>query len=147
MDSSKAILLVEDNPLDEALTIRALRRGGVDAGVVVAHDGAEALDYVFARGAWLGQSRRLPNVILLDLALPRVDGHEVLRQLRSAPLTRTIPVIVLTTSTDERDISRSYLLGANGYLAKLIDFDAFVESLRRFGLYWLGVNLAPSSAH
>ncbi|HEY6877181.1 MAG TPA: response regulator [Polyangiales bacterium] len=140
----KIILLVEDQPDDEVLTIRALKKNNIRNEVVVVRDGAEALDYLFARGAY--EQRELPQVILLDLKLPKVDGLEVLRQVRADPRTRCLPVIVLTSSKEESDILESYNLGANSYVRKPVDFDQFSEAVRQLGLYWFVLNELPSPA-
>lgn len=135
------ILLVEDNPDDEALTLRALKKNNIMNEVVVAHDGVEALDYLFGTGQYEGRDlRSMPQVILLDLKLPRVDGLEVLRQLRNNEATKLLPVVVLTTSTEEKDRIASYGLGANSYVRKPIDFTEFVDAVRNLGLYWLVLN-------
>jgi len=136
----KLILLVEDNADHEALTLRALRKQNVANHVKVARDGAEALDALFAADA---RKRPLPDLILLDLKLPKVDGLEVLRRLRNDHRTRMVPVVVLTSSDEEHDIVESYQLGANSYIRKPVDFDSFVEATRQLGLYWLGLNAGP----
>jgi two-component system response regulator len=144
----KTILLVEDNPDDEALTLRALRKANVANAVVVARDGAEALDYLFGTGAHAGRDPGdAPQVILLDLKLPKVDGLEVLRRLRSEPRTRLLPVVILTSSNEERDRIEGYKLGANSYVQKPVDFGQFAEAVRQLGLYWLVLNqAAPEGA-
>lgn len=140
----KIILLVEDNPDDEALTLRALRKGKIRNEVVVAHDGAEALDYLFATGAYAGRdSSVMPQVILLDLKLPKVDGLEVLRRLRADERTSLLPVVILTSSKEEQDVVNGYRLGANSYVRKPVDFAEFSEAVRQLGLYWLLVNEPP----
>jgi CheY-like chemotaxis protein len=139
-----AILLVEDNPDDEALTLRALRRSHVGHSVVVARDGVEALDYLFGTGRHAGRDpRQLPQVVLLDLKLPRIDGLEVLRRLRADSRTRLLPVVILTSSNEERDRIEGYQLGANSYVRKPVDFNEFVEAVRQLGLYWLLLNQPP----
>jgi two-component system response regulator len=139
-----AILLVEDNPDDEALTLRALRRSSVGNSIVVAHDGVEALDYLFGTGAHAGRdTRQLPQVVLLDLKLPRIDGLEVLRRLRADTRTRLLPVVILTSSNEERDRIAGYQLGANSYVRKPVDFNEFTEAVRQLGLYWLLLNEPP----
>ena len=139
-----AILLVEDNPDDEALTIRALHKNNIVNEVVVARDGVEALDFLFAARAEAEQKpRQLPQLVLLDLKLPRVDGLEVLRRIRSDPRTRLLPVVVLTSSREERDLVESYSLGANSYVRKPVDFVEFTEAVRQLGLYWLLLNEPP----
>ncbi len=130
------ILLIEDNPDDEALTRRALQKNNVTNEMVVAHDGQEALDYLFGAG-------RLPQLILLDLKLPKIDGLEVLRRLRAEERTRLLPVVVLTSSNEERDLVTSYSLGANSYVRKPVDFKEFTEAARQLGLYWLLLNEPP----
>ncbi|MBM3146910.1 MAG: response regulator [Actinobacteria bacterium] len=141
---SETILLVEDNPDDVELTLRALRKEGLPAEVVVARDGVEALDYVFARGEHAARDpRRRPAVVLLDLKMPRMDGLEVLRRLRSDDRTRLLPVVVLTSSREECDVKDSYSLGANSYIRKPVDFDRFREAVRQLGVYWLTLNEAP----
>jgi two-component system response regulator len=141
----KVILLVEDNPDDELLTLRALKRSNVLNEVVVVRDGAEALDYLFGTGAHAGREpSRMPQVILLDLRLPKVDGLEVLKRLREDERTRILPVVVLTSSDEEQDIVNSYSLGANSYVRKPVDFAQFSEAVRQLGLYWLLLNQNPS---
>ncbi len=142
--SNKVILLVEDNPDDEALTLRALARNGIRHQVQVAHDGVEALDYLFARGAYVGRDKRLlPNVMLLDLKLPRIDGLEVLRQVRADEYTRFLPVVILTSSREEQDLIEGYSLGVNSYIRKPVDFVQFTEAVRQLGAYWLVLNEDP----
>ncbi len=142
--SNPVILLVEDNPDDEALTVRALRRNNVDNMVAVARDGAEALAYL--HGEVAGQEHSvnpLPQVVLLDLKLPRVDGLEVLRRIREHPRTQLLPVVVLTSSDEERDLIESYRLGCNSYVRKPVDFDEFLEAARQLGLFWVLLNRTP----
>jgi two-component system response regulator len=140
------ILLVEDNPDDEALTLRALRKSNIANEVVVARDGVEALDYLFATGAHEGRHpAAMPQVVLLDLKLPRVDGLEVLRRVRADDRTRFLPVVVLTTSTEQKDIVDSYQLGANSYIRKPVDFVQFSEAVQQLGLYWLLMNVSPEA--
>lgn len=142
--TGKSILLVEDNPDDEALTLRALRKHNILNEVVVAHDGVEALDYLYGSGAWSGRDlRQLPQVVLLDLKLPRLDGLEVLRRIRSDARTRLLPVVILTSSNEERDRIDGYGLGCNSYVRKPVDFDEFVEAVKQLGLYWLVLNEPP----
>ena len=137
----KTILLVEDNANDEYLTLRALKKYNVANDVVVAHDGVEALDYLFATGAHSGRdTRELPLVVLLDLKLPKVDGLEVLRRVRSDERTRLLPVVILTSSNEERDVINGYKLGSNSYVQKPVDFTAFVDAVGQLGLYWLMLN-------
>ena len=140
--SQRMILLVEDNPDDEALTRRALAKNNIQNEVLVAHDGAEALDYLFGTGAYAGRSIA-PEVILLDLKLPKVDGLEVLRRIRADDRTRLLPVVILTSSREERDLISGYGLGANSYIRKPVDFQQFVEAVRQLGLYWLVLNEPP----
>ena len=138
------ILLVEDNPDDVALTERAFRRSNVANEIVVAADGQEALDYFHGVGKWQGRdTAALPQVVLLDLKLPRVDGLEVLRQLRGEEPTRLVPVVILTSSKEEVDLIRGYRLGANSYVQKPVDFNKFVEAARELSLYWLLLNEPP----
>lgn len=138
------ILLVEDNPDDEALTLRALRRANVGNDIVVARDGVEALDYLFGTGAHADRDvRHLPQVMLLDLKLPRIDGLEVLRRVRADERTRVLPVVILTSSNEERDRIDGYTLGANSYVRKPVDFNEFVDAVRQLGLYWLLLNQPP----
>ncbi len=139
--SQKTLLLVEDNPDDEALTLRALRKYNLANEIVVARDGQEALDYLFGEGEYSGRdTSQLPQVILLDLKLPKVDGLQVLERLRAEPQTRRVPVVVLTSSNEEQDMIRSYDLGANSYVRKPVDFEHFLEAARQLGLYWLVLN-------
>jgi CheY-like chemotaxis protein len=143
-DDDKIILLVEDNPDDEALTLRALRKANVRNEVVVAHDGVEALDYLFGRGdSSSPDMTSLPQVVLLDLKLPRVDGLEVLRRLREDDRTRLLPVVILTSSNEEEDRIAGYKLGANSYVRKPVEFGHFAEAVRQLGLYWLLLNEPP----
>jgi CheY-like chemotaxis protein len=137
--SAKSILLVEDNPDDEALTIRALEKAGVANRVTVARDGAEALECLAHPGGY----GELPEVVVLDLKLPKVEGLEVLRRIRAAFRTRMVPVVVLTSSDEERDLVESYRLGANSYVRKPVDFVEFAQAVQRLGLYWLLVNEPP----
>ena len=144
MANSASILLVEDNPDDEELTLRALRNNHMMNPVTVAHDGVEALDYLFATGPHAGlDETRLPAVTLLDLKLPRVDGLEVLRRMRADQRTRLLPVVILTSSREEQDLIDGYRLGANSYIRKPVDFAQFVEAVRQLGLYWLVMNEGP----
>ncbi len=143
----KKILLVEDNPDDEALTLRALKRHNIGNPVVVAHDGVEALDYLFGTGPHAGREvSDLPQVMLLDIKVPRIDGLEVLRQVRADERTRRLPVVILTSSKEERDVVRGYDLGANSYVRKPVDFTEFLEAVRQLGLYWLILNESPPNA-
>lgn len=141
MNVDKSILLVEDNPNDELLTLRALKKSHILNPVVVARDGVEALDVLFARGAHASRAdAALPQIVLLDLKLPKLDGLEVLRAIRADARTRLLPVIVLTSSVEEQDVIRSYDGGANSYVRKPVDFDQFMEAVRQLGLYWLVLN-------
>jgi len=140
----KIILLVEDNPDDELLAIRALEKNNIMNEVVVARDGAEALDYLFGAGAYTGRDMSMmPQIILLDLKLPKIDGLEVLRRLRNDERTKLLPVVVLTSSKEERDLTESYSLGANSYIRKPVNFAQFTEAIRQLGLYWLVLNESP----
>lgn len=146
--NDEAILLVEDNPDDEALTLRALKKNNIKNEVVVAHDGAEALDYLFGEGAYSGRDIRvMPQVVLLDLKLPKVDGFEVLRRLRADERTKGLPVVILTSSIEEQDRISGYDLGANSYIRKPVEFSNFIEAVRQLGLYWVILNRgAPLSS-
>jgi len=138
------ILLVEDNPDDEALTLRALRKNNIGNDVMVARDGAEALDYLFGTGPYAGRDASdIPPVVLLDLKLPKVDGLEVLRRLRADARTKLLPVVILTSSNEEEDRLKSYDLGANSYVRKPVNFSEFIEAVRQLGLYWLILNERP----
>jgi two-component system response regulator len=139
--AASPILLVEDNADDEALTLRALKKNNIRNDIVVARDGVEALDYLFATGAHSGRDVRImPQVILLDLKIPKVDGLEVLRRIRASDVTRLLPVVILTSSNEESDRVSGYGLGANSYVRKPVDFNQFAESVRQLGLYWLILN-------
>ncbi|MHB8988887.1 MAG: response regulator [Desulfobulbia bacterium] len=138
------ILLVEDNPDDEALTLRALKKNNILNEVVVARDGVEALDFLFGTGAHAGRDLALmPEVILLDINLPRINGLEVLEKIRANERTKLLPVVILTTSNEERDKLKSYTLGANSFIRKPVDFLQFSEAIRQLGLYWLVLNQSP----
>ena len=140
----KVILLVEDNPDDVALTLRALKKNNIMNEVVVARDGVEALDYLFGEGAWAGRDPvKVPVIVLLDLKLPRVEGMEVLKRIRSDERTRLLPVVILTSSNEEDDLLNGYALGANSYVRKPVDFTQFSEAVRQLGLYWLLWNEPP----
>jgi two-component system response regulator len=142
--SEKCILLVEDNPDDEALTLHALAKFKVGNTVIVARNGVEALDYLFGTGAYAGRDPdSLPTVVLLDLKLPKIDGLEVLRRIRADAHTRLLPVVLLTSSNEEEDRLRGYSLGANSYVRKPVDFDAFVHAAGQLGLYWMLLNQPP----
>jgi two-component system response regulator len=144
MSHNNVILLVEDNPDDEALTLRALQKHKISNEVVVARDGVQALDYLFGTGEHAGRDATvLPQITLLDLKLPKVDGLEVLRRLRADPRTKLAPVVILTSSNEERDLLDGYGLGANSYVRKPVDFDQFAEAVRYLGLYWLVLNQPP----
>jgi two-component system response regulator len=144
MKEQRLILLVEDNDDDVELTLRALRRNRVANRVDVVRDGAEALEYLFATGSYAGRDARdTPNLVLLDLKLPKVGGLEVLERLRADPRTRRLPVVILTSSNVESDLARSYDLGANSYIRKPVDFTQFMEAVNQLGLYWLVLNEAP----
>ena len=147
MSRAKTILLVEDNPDDVELTLRAFQRNNIGNEVIVASDGEEALDYVFATGKFAGRDPdAAPTLILLDLKLPKVMGLDVLRKIRSDERTRRLPVVVLTSSNEDRDIITSYDLGANSFVRKPVDFAQFIEAARQLGLYWLVLNEPPDSA-
>lgn len=140
------ILLVEDNESDIALTQRALKQARILNDMVVVQDGEEALDYIFARGRHAArQQGKFPDLILLDLSLPKVSGAEVLQELKSNEVTRKIPVVVLTTSSEETDVNAAYKLGANSFILKPVDFQQFAGSIAQIGLYWLVLNHPPAS--
>ena len=141
------ILFVEDNPADAELTLRALKAARLANRIHVVQDGEEALDFLFRRGSEAGRrGELLPRLVLLDLKLPKVDGMEVLRQLREDPQTRTLPVVILTSSKEERDVVNGYQLGANSYIQKPVDFTQFQETVKQLGLYWLVINEPPPAA-
>jgi two-component system response regulator len=141
MASDRPILLVEDNPDDEALTLRAFNKNRIGNTVIVARDGVEALDYLFATGPHSGRDLNvMPAVVLLDLKLPRIDGLEVLRRIRANERTSLIPVVILTTSKEQQDIYEGYSLGANSYIRKPVDFEKFIHAVGQLGLYWLVLN-------
>jgi len=139
------ILLVEDNPKDEALTLRALKKANIGNRVVVAHDGVEAVDYLLGTAPDGGRNE-LPQLILLDLKLPKLDGHEVLRRIRGDERTRLLPIVILTTSVEDRDRFQGYRLGANSYVRKPVDFAEFAQAVVQLGLYWLVLNEQPPKA-
>ena len=138
------ILLVEDNPLDAELTIRALKKGGLANKLLWLKDGAQALDYLFRRGSYAGRDDVFPRLVLLDLKMPRVDGIEVLKAIKQDERTRRIPVVITTSSQEERDVAQSYDLGANSYVVKPVEFGAFADLARQAGYYWLAINRTPS---
>jgi CheY-like chemotaxis protein len=141
---TKSILLVEDNPDDVQLTLRALKKSKIMNDVIVAQDGIEALDYLFGTGKYAGRDTNLkPQVVLLDLKMPKMDGLEVLQRIRKDERTRVLPVVVLTTSSEDRDRVESYKLGANSYIRKPVDFNQFADAVQQLGLYWLVLNEAP----
>jgi two-component system response regulator len=141
---AQVILLVEDNPDDEMLTLRALKKNNILNEVVVVRDGVQALDYLFGTGTYAGRDLNvMPHLVLLDLRLPRIEGLEVLRRLRGDERTRLLPVVVLTSSDEEQDIVGSYALGANSYIRKPVDFAQFTKAVQQLGLYWLVLNQGP----
>jgi CheY-like chemotaxis protein len=138
---TKLILLVEDNPRDEILTLRALKKGNIANNVVVARDGVEALDYLFGRGAYSEPaSHVMPQLVLLDLKLPKVDGLQVLREVRANERTRRLPIVVFTSSSEEEDLVSSYNLGANSYIRKPVEFEQLLAATTQLGMYWLVLN-------
>jgi two-component system response regulator len=142
--STGVILLVEDNPDDAALTVRALKKNKIGIELVVAQDGVEALDYLFGQGSFAGRdTREMPQVVLLDLKLPKLDGLGVLKRLRADQRTKLLPVVILTSSNEEEDRLNGYGLGAKSYVRKPVDFDAFVAAAAQLGLYWLVLNESP----
>jgi two-component system response regulator len=142
----KIILLIEDNQDDEALTLRALKKNNIGNEVVVARDGAEALDFLFGAGVYAGRDLGYtPHLVLLDLKLPKVDGLEVLRQMRADERTRLLPVVILTSSREQQDLVDGYGYGANSYIRKPVDFAQFIEAVRQLGLYWLVLNETPQA--
>ena len=141
--SFRSILLVEDNPQDEMLTVRALRRANVANRIDVVRDGQQALDYLFARGEFAEREAGLPTVILLDISLPRLSGLQVLEQLRANELTALLPVVILTSSAEDRDRLSSYEFGCNSFVRKPVDFSEFAETVARLGVYWLATNQPP----
>ena len=148
MDQTKTILLVEDNPDDVKLTLRAFKRNNMLNPIEVARDGVEALDFLFARGACADRAGKpLPTLILLDLQLPRLDGLGVLKAIRADERTRLVPVVILTSSKEEQDLIGGYSLGANSYVRKPVDFGEFLEAVRLLGVYWLMTNQSPPERH
>lgn len=147
MSGHSTILLVEDNPDDVELTLLALREYNLANDIVVAHDGEEALDYLFGRGQYADRDlREQPNVVLLDINLPKLNGTEVLQQIRADKRTRHLPVVILTTSTEERDLLASYRNGVNSYIVKPVDFSQFIEAVHQLKMYWLVLNRAPQGS-
>jgi two-component system response regulator len=143
----RVILLVEDNADDEALTMRALRKNNITNKIVVARDGVEALDYLFGTGLYAGRdTSEQPELILLDLKLPKLDGFEVLQKLRADPRTKLLAVVILTSSKEQQDVANGYGLGANSYIRKPVDFQHFVDAVLQLGLYWLVLNERPDYA-
>jgi CheY-like chemotaxis protein len=144
MTTRSLILLVEDNPDDEELTLLAFEQGGITNPIRVAHDGVEALDYLLATGTYVDRStQELPTLILLDLQLPRINGLEVLQRIRSNPQIGLIPVVILTTSNEQQDLIESYSLGCNSYIRKPVDYDQFLKAIQQLGMYWLITNTPP----
>jgi CheY-like chemotaxis protein len=143
MNTLRSVLLVEDNPNDVELTLTALKEAKLANDVIVAKDGAEALDFLFKRGAHVGRDNIQPAVILLDLKMPKVDGREVLRQIRESTELRLIPVVMLTSSREERDLYESYSNGANAYVVKPVDFDEFITAISKLGVFWALLNEPP----
>lgn len=144
---NKSVLLVEDNPDDEILALRAFRKHGIDSGISVVRDGAEAIDFLFAQGKHADRATKgLPTVVLLDLNLPKLNGLEVLRTLRSNDTTRHLPVVILTTSKEQRDLVDGYRSGANSFISKPVDYDEFLDAIEQLGRYWLLLNRTPDSA-
>ena len=145
LNGQGTILLVEDNPDDIELTLRAFRKNNIANGLAITRDGAEALDYLFCRGAYHQRDiADMPRLILLDLNLPKLDGLQVLERLRADERTRLVPVVILTSSKEEQDMVSGYQFGANSYVRKPVDFNEFVEAVRHIGLYWLLINQMPS---
>ncbi len=138
------ILIVEDNPNDAEMALRALKKNKLANNVLIVEDGEEALDFIFARGKYSGRGKNnRPKIILLDLKLPKVDGFEVLKEIKGNEQTKIIPVIVMTSSKEETDMMKSYQLGVNSYIVKPVDFDKFVDAVHDLGLYWLLLNQQP----
>ena len=144
MSQKNVLLLVEDNPDDEELTLLAFEQSAIANEVVVAHDGVEALDYLFSTGMYADRNPSLmPALILLDLQLPRINGLEVLQRLRADPRTKLLPVVILTTSNEQQDLINSYSLGCNSYIRKPVDYDQFITAVQQLGMYWLLINEPP----
>jgi two-component system response regulator len=144
MNNEVEILLVEDNPNDAELALRALKKNNLANNVIRVCDGEEAVDYIFARGQFKSRERlNIPKLILLDLKLPKIDGLEFLKIIKDDPVTKLIPVVVLTSSVEESDMVESYRLGVNSYIVKPVDFDKFIDSVKEIGLYWLLLNRQP----
>ena len=142
--SEKAILLIEDNPDDVKLTLRAFKKNNIQNEIIVAHDGVEGLDYLFGTGPYVGRDTSIvPQIVLLDLKMPKMDGLEVLKRIRADERTKLLPVVILTSSKEEQDIVKGYSLGANSYVRKPVNFGEFTEAVRQLGLYWLLLNEAP----
>jgi two-component system, response regulator len=140
----KIILLVEDNPDDVTLTERALKKSHILNKLIVAKDGVEALDYLFSTGSWAGRDmNNMPEIVLLDLKLPKIDGLEVLKRIRANVLTKLLPVVILTSSKEEKDLIDGYSMGANSYIRKPVNFNQFADAVRQLGLYWLVLNERP----
>lgn len=144
MNDQHVILLVEDNASDEELTLRALKKSNIGNKVVVTRDGSAALDYLFARGAYVGRdTKEVPQVVLLDLNLPKMGGLEVLRAIRADERTKLLPVVILTSSKEDNDLAGGYSFGANSYIVKPVDFTQFADAVRQLGMYWLVLNQRP----
>jgi two-component system response regulator len=144
-EAAVEVLIVEDNPQDLELTLRALRRSHLANNIITVGDGEEALDFLFARGRYSGRNGDdVPRVVFLDLKLPKVDGFEVLRAMRSDPRTKSVPVVVITSSAEERDRIATYDIGANSYVVKPIEFDSFTKTMSEVGFYWLAINRGPA---
>jgi CheY-like chemotaxis protein len=143
---NKVILLVEDNPRDEALTLRALKKSNIVNDIIVAHDGVEAIDFFLGKGVFEGRDTTVkPQLVLLDLKLPKLDGLQVLKAIRDDENTKRLPVVIFTSSSEEEDMIKSYDLGANSYVRKPVEFEQFLEATRQLGIYWLVLNEAPPS--